>query len=104
MLAESVTWFDRLSQNWDLALETGIGWTIISHGINEFPVPDNKYGRWLLSWIQFAVGYRTRSANTRQNQDSVTVSIPKKNGNGGTGNGGGSVTGSNPIPSSKEPL
>lgn len=74
-----------------------------AHAVNSFPVPDNKYGRWLLGVAQWIFAFRGRSANTFQNQDTITSPTPKKNGNGnGTGNGGGS-TGQNPIQSYKEP-
>jgi hypothetical protein len=39
--------------------------SIIGHAVNTFPVPANKYGAWLLSVVQFAVGQRTQAKQTR---------------------------------------
>lgn len=48
---------------------------IVAHGVNTFPTPENKYGAWLLGWIQFAVGQRIAAANTRQGKQSVVTAF-----------------------------
>lgn len=52
--------------------------SIVAHAVNTFPVPDNKYVRWFLGCIQFAIGQKERSQNTFNNQDTVTVAQSKK--------------------------
>lgn len=55
----------------------------VAHAVNTFPVPDNKYGRWLLGCVQWVFAFKGRAENTFKNTDTVTVPVPKK----GTGAG-----------------
>lgn len=52
---------------------TGFG--LIAHAVNTFPTPDNKYGKWLLGTIQFAVGQRTIANNTFQGLQTDAVGV-----------------------------
>lgn len=38
---------------------------LIGHAVNTFPVPENKYGKWLLGTVQFGVGQRLQAQNTK---------------------------------------
>ena len=38
---------------------------ILSHAVNSFPPPSNKYGLWLLSTIQYIVGQRAQAIQTK---------------------------------------
>ena len=60
-------------------LATGTGFSILANAVNTFPVPENKYGRWLLSVAQSIIGQRERSINTSNNQDTITVPRTKTN-------------------------
>lgn len=55
---------------------------LAAHAVNSFPVPDNKYARWLLGCIQWVFAFRGRAQNTFQNADTVTVPIAKGTGDG----------------------
>jgi len=46
--------------------------------ISTFPVPNNKYARWLLGGCQWLISQQERSKNTLNNHDTVTVATPKK--------------------------
>jgi len=48
---------------------------IAAHALNSFPVPQNKYGQWILGILQFAVGQRFRAANTIQGDMSRVISM-----------------------------
>lgn len=56
--------FDHLGEHLTLffAGATGIG--ILSHAVNTFPVPENKYGKWLLGTLQYVVGQRAQAQAT----------------------------------------
>jgi hypothetical protein len=81
----------QIGGNWNIVhatitfLATGTGFSILANAVNTFPVPDNKYGRWLLSVAQSIVGQKARSLNTSNNQDTVTVATTKKTTNSGSG-------------------
>lgn len=38
---------------------------LIGHAVNTFPVPASPIGKWLLGVVQFAVGQRLQSMQTR---------------------------------------
>lgn len=59
-------------------LLSGTGFGFLAHMVNTFPVPDNPYGRWLLSGLQWYVGQRERAINTSNNHDTVTVATTKR--------------------------
>lgn len=54
----------NLVNHWDDMLlgATAIG--IVSHAVNNFPQPQNKYAQWLLGVVQYAVGQRQRALET----------------------------------------
>lgn len=56
-----------------LAGASGMG--IVSHAVNTFPTPENKYGAWLLGVIQMAVGQRTIAKNTLQGLQTETKGV-----------------------------
>lgn len=60
--------FTHAFNHWDDLLKGAIFWAVMGHAVNTFPVPENKFGRWLLSTVQFAVGQRTQSAATKQGE------------------------------------
>lgn len=35
-------------------------WALLAHLAQTFPVPDNKYAKWLLSGVQFALANRNK--------------------------------------------
>lgn len=39
--------------------------SLIGHAVNTFPVPTSAIGKWLLGVVQFAVGQRMQSLQTR---------------------------------------
>lgn len=51
---------------------------IVSHAVNTFPVPKNKYGQWLLGVVQYTVGQRLNASKT----------FAANGGNGGNGGNG----------------
>lgn len=59
-----------------------VGFGVLAHAVNTFPVPENPYGRWFLGVIQYWIGQKERSRNTVNNLDTVTFASPKRNGNG----------------------
>ena len=63
----------HLVGNWDdmLAGATILG--IISHAVSNFPVPENKYGKWLLGTIQYAVGQRLQASATKLGVPSPVI-------------------------------
>jgi len=40
---------------WEAALFGYLGTVVLGYGLQTFPVPQNKYGRWLLGVLNFAV-------------------------------------------------
>lgn len=54
---------------------TGLG--ILAQAVNTFPVPEGKWGKWLLGVVQYAVGQKARAANTFQGMDTVTLATLK---------------------------
>jgi len=54
---------------------TGLG--IMAQAVNTFPVPENKYWAWALGVLQYAVGQKSRAANTFQGMDTVTLATVK---------------------------
>jgi hypothetical protein len=57
-------------------------WSWAANAVDTFPVPENKYWRWLLGCVQQAIGQKARASNTFNNLDTLAVPQPKKNGNG----------------------
>lgn len=53
--------------------------SLIAHGVNTFPTPNNKYGAWLLGLIQYAVGQRVAAKNTMSLMDTIARGVPKNN-------------------------
>jgi hypothetical protein len=74
----------QLGGNWNIVhmaitfFATGTGFSFLANAIDTFPVPENKYGRWLLGCAQSVIGQKARSTNTMNNQDTVTVATTKK--------------------------
>ena len=46
---------------------------VVAHAVQTFPVPQNKYGQWVLSVVQYAVCQRERAANTMLGASTVTT-------------------------------
>lgn len=59
------------------ALGSATIWAIISHAVQTFPTPANKYGQWCLGTIQYAVGQRERAVNTLAGQDTQATAIQR---------------------------
>lgn len=79
----------QLGGEWNLThmviafLGSGAVWSWAANAVDTFPVPENKYWRWVLGCIQKAIGQKDRASNTIANKDSIVIAVPKKpNGNG----------------------
>lgn len=73
----------HLGNHWGDGITYMFALLVLTHGVNSFPTPANKYGAWLLGVIQYAVGLRYKGANTIHGDDSRTISM----GKAGTGDG-----------------
>ena len=60
----------HLTNHWDDMLTSVALMAAVSHAVQSFPVPANKYGQWFLGTIQFIVGQRVRAANTLQGTET----------------------------------
>lgn len=47
------------------ALTGATGLSIVAHAVNTFPVPENRYAKWFLGTIQYAVGQRQQARETK---------------------------------------
>jgi len=61
-------------------LTGGVAFGVIAHAVQTFPVPDNKYGAWLLGTIQYVVGQRERGLNTLAGSDTATAAVERGSG------------------------
>jgi hypothetical protein len=53
---------------------SGLG--LVAHAVSTFPVPENKYGKWLLGTIQYVVGQRLQGINTLNGHDTKVTPDP----------------------------
>lgn len=61
--------FNHLGEHIAMFLAGSTAMGLIGHAVNTFPPPASALGKWLLGVVQFAVGQRMQSLETR---NSVT--------------------------------
>lgn len=61
------------------------GLSVLAQAINTFPVPDSKWGKWVLGIAQAWIGQKERAANTRQGFNTVTLATVRQNDTGEEG-------------------
>ena len=66
-----------ISQHWHMWAGNTAIILAVSHAVQGFPTPENKYGAWLVGSIQYFVGQRERALNTLAGQATVTTGITK---------------------------
>ena len=46
---------------------------IVAHAVNTFPTPKSDIGKWILGTIQYIVGQRLQSVQTKQDAKSISA-------------------------------